>query len=601
MDRNGTSLHDDMATATEHAHQASGQSIFWALAAIGLNAMLQPSFSGHMWSGNSFEDSLWPHRSSPVVCIVDAVLEILSMRAAPTDHDEVPESATPATRGAITLRLAIFCIGVLPQAIKLFSMRGILLTQLLAAALLAPSMLSMARCIRSATPSRQIATDAARVKHMLQKAYPSFDLFMEIFAGPLSGLQVVTHLAIVLYVWCDKGPAVKIPLPQDVSNSIRWASLVIGVVWVILLPLFFTVAIGKSRVWTVVATSTMACFLVLGSKVWYTSPTGARGYLDQLKDACFTVAALGIVSFGLAYGLHAAASVLTRRKQRDTEQGPDQQHASIKLDEVDEVDVDRTAESSTNAASSIIYAHSGTQTEESQAISLTLSAVKFDYGSADLSEVAVEPPTLPSASKVQRAPEPDDLELEPWMWLAIYWSATLFLPSLSADSDTPVRSKDRGTQTVPEAGENKDQVTNSEDKEDTHVHGPICLAVRFPFWLAYWVGPLYLSILTLHRPAKESTVEAARPFPFKIKPLPRPTPWKIALLYVPWFFLRYLSAWKQQYSQAFGGMASAAAVYDGDVVWIAFAIVNFVTAAVVYLVAFDGEGTSSPRWLKVLG
>lgn len=35
--------------------------------------------------------------------------------------------------------------------------------------------------------------------------------------------------------------------------------------------------------------------------------------------------------------------------------------------------------------------------------------------------------------------------------------------------------------------------------------------------------------------------------------------------------------------------------------WVAFAISNFVTAAVYYMLYFDGTGTANPRWRTVLG
>ena len=53
----------------------SGWSILWAVLAIITHSMLQVSFTGQSWSGDSFEGSLSPHRSSPPVCLFDAVAD----------------------------------------------------------------------------------------------------------------------------------------------------------------------------------------------------------------------------------------------------------------------------------------------------------------------------------------------------------------------------------------------------------------------------------------------------------------------------------------------------------------------------------------------
>lgn len=64
-------------TATSHREQqVSGISVFWALASLSLNAMIQPSSCGHIFSGNAFNAALWPHRSSPFLCLIDAIADV---------------------------------------------------------------------------------------------------------------------------------------------------------------------------------------------------------------------------------------------------------------------------------------------------------------------------------------------------------------------------------------------------------------------------------------------------------------------------------------------------------------------------------------------
>lgn len=135
----------------------SGWSIFWALVAIVSHAMLQVSFTGYIWSGNSFQGSLWPHRSSPFICLVDGVADgYLCLRALlirdPSDQRELLNSG----RSGTLTRLALFTLGVLPQVIKLFAMRGIPVTQAIAAMYLLPSVLSLVRSLISKSPEGDI-------------------------------------------------------------------------------------------------------------------------------------------------------------------------------------------------------------------------------------------------------------------------------------------------------------------------------------------------------------------------------------------------------------------------------------------------------------
>lgn len=146
MATNGTCHGNSCAVPGQQ--QASGQSIFWAMAAIVLNAMLQPSFTGYVWSGDSFIDLLWPHRSSPFVCLVDAAADIWIIVQSVWKLDADYRNDEPAKPTAVAIRIAIFVLGVVPQAIKLFSMRGVPATQAIAAGFLFSSLVSMARTLR---------------------------------------------------------------------------------------------------------------------------------------------------------------------------------------------------------------------------------------------------------------------------------------------------------------------------------------------------------------------------------------------------------------------------------------------------------------------
>lgn len=164
-------------------NQASGNSIFWALVALALNAMTEPSRT------QGFFISMTPHpgfdllRSSPVVCALETAFDIYFFFFDPKPQRIPPGNNAPPnipweSRGVwpgsvvsnahqpeqnpdnaasprATLKVLGFFLGVLPQAIKLFSMRGIAGTQICAAMFLAAS---VTRAISFKSPSHFAAS-----------------------------------------------------------------------------------------------------------------------------------------------------------------------------------------------------------------------------------------------------------------------------------------------------------------------------------------------------------------------------------------------------------------------------------------------------------
>ncbi|KAK6428268.1 hypothetical protein LTR95_015588, partial [Oleoguttula sp. CCFEE 5521] len=209
-------------------HEASGQSLFWALASIVLNAMLQPSFTGYLWSGDLFDNTLWPHRSSPFVCAIDALADVYIMvdkSCNPAQYSDKVEHVSPTI---LTTRLATFVIGVLPQAIKLFSSTGVPITQALAAVYLFATMTSMARTLYLGAPVADlkllVEREEARPKEGNRRRRYSFDLIAP--AGSIS------HLVALCYVWTKIFDVTHInTTSQDINNSIGWVVLSISLLW----------------------------------------------------------------------------------------------------------------------------------------------------------------------------------------------------------------------------------------------------------------------------------------------------------------------------------------------------------------------------------
>lgn len=109
-------------TVSPHHQEASGFSIFWALLAIIFNCMLQSSPTGYLWHGDAFEGSLWPHRSSPLVCLLDIVADIwMAVQRFRKGGPSSPQQDGDAVKPAVLSKLALFLLGVVPQAVSSIS------------------------------------------------------------------------------------------------------------------------------------------------------------------------------------------------------------------------------------------------------------------------------------------------------------------------------------------------------------------------------------------------------------------------------------------------------------------------------------------------
>lgn len=212
-------------------NQASGNSIFWALVALALNAMTEPSRIGSFLrsrsgsgSATNYNPGFDPLRSSPALCAAETLLDIFFFvfepipQATPsrtdaspntpnnTEHrlvgvgqnpDHVPDPAletTPHaernTTGTVssgpTLKIIAFFLGVLPQAIKLFSMKGIVGTQICATMFFAASVVRAISCKSSSHFAASI--------EILEN--------LEVYPGPRLFLFLFTFTAhYIIYIW----------------------------------------------------------------------------------------------------------------------------------------------------------------------------------------------------------------------------------------------------------------------------------------------------------------------------------------------------------------------------------------------------------------
>jgi hypothetical protein len=210
----------DHASETHQPQPVSGWSVFWAMSAIVLHAMLQPSFTGYFWSSKTFEGSLWPQRSSPFVCVVDMVADIYTgVQAVRKRGSAGIDGETRSGRNGAMTRLALFSLGVIPQAIKIFSMKGLSYTHALAAMYLLPSTVSLMVSFIVPSPERELQALADLDEHgwatrgNLKQATSLFGF--------------VPHLAGTYLIWYGVVPKIGLSADENLANAADWVSMVV--------------------------------------------------------------------------------------------------------------------------------------------------------------------------------------------------------------------------------------------------------------------------------------------------------------------------------------------------------------------------------------
>ena len=128
------------------SQQVTGMTAFWAVLALALNAMARPSFASKMLydQDKDFEGSFITYLSSPVVCLVDCLFElvvlgrVLYRACCGSKADGLPGNDSSGAKHktkheSVAVRTVLFVLGGLPQAVKVAGIALLIFAALLMA------------------------------------------------------------------------------------------------------------------------------------------------------------------------------------------------------------------------------------------------------------------------------------------------------------------------------------------------------------------------------------------------------------------------------------------------------------------------------------
>ncbi|KAI4592377.1 hypothetical protein KJ359_011317 [Pestalotiopsis sp. 9143b] len=131
---------DSGILAAKSPQQVNGQSAFWILVTLATAAVTQPSTCSRRKGRDIFGGTIDLLRCVPLLCLFDGIVDLIVLDRAirrevslRTGHaDQERRRLPPLKPNMAAVMLAISILTVLPQTIKVFSMRGVPWTQLCA-------------------------------------------------------------------------------------------------------------------------------------------------------------------------------------------------------------------------------------------------------------------------------------------------------------------------------------------------------------------------------------------------------------------------------------------------------------------------------------
>ncbi|KAF4337408.1 hypothetical protein FBEOM_8729 [Fusarium beomiforme] len=124
-----------MSGDSHSSDEVTGPAAFWILASLALAAIAQPSASRK--KDNLFAGNIDVIRSVPAVCVIDSIVDLFTLGGAASQLISSARSTSQTCRNSqkatgLVVRLALTIFTVLPQTIKVFSLKGVVATQICA-------------------------------------------------------------------------------------------------------------------------------------------------------------------------------------------------------------------------------------------------------------------------------------------------------------------------------------------------------------------------------------------------------------------------------------------------------------------------------------
>ncbi|KAF5661756.1 hypothetical protein FHETE_8291 [Fusarium heterosporum] len=302
------------------ADEVSGTAAFWLLLSLAAAAVAQPTTGEWRKNRNHFGGSIDPTRCIPAVCLVDAICDssllgislwktLSKSKSAPVRHRVLPKAS------ALIAKLALSTLTVLPQTIKVFSLKGVTGTQACAFiffyAFVTKLLVDLCGLEEEAKPIPPKDRD------------DSLDLIVLV--------ALLLQIPFEIWIWYNISGTGKLTLPRDLETICTWSSMACylimtaqALVWVMYLVARQRFDVSRSP-HVVPLRLAYAISLVLGvSKNPVTKPRSQGTIipppqsLNRLSHALSLMFAIGVASIIITKSLDALVSAVITEKSNTT-------------------------------------------------------------------------------------------------------------------------------------------------------------------------------------------------------------------------------------------------------------------------------------------
>ncbi|KAF4953932.1 hypothetical protein FSARC_12288 [Fusarium sarcochroum] len=206
---------DETSTA-QAPDEVSGQAAFWILVTLATAAIVQPSSRSRRKGRDVFDGNIDLLRCIPAVCFLDSIADLVALGSAIYRALSTPKPAQNARRrvfpkaSTFIVKLALSTVTVLPQTIKVASLKGVPATQACA------FLFFIATTTRLVVDFCGLEADSnytnARDRHLSLSVPGMFALFLQ--------------LPFQVWIWHNISFSATLNLSTDMENLCSWLTIV---------------------------------------------------------------------------------------------------------------------------------------------------------------------------------------------------------------------------------------------------------------------------------------------------------------------------------------------------------------------------------------
>jgi hypothetical protein len=223
------------------ADEVSGQAAFWILLSLAIAAIAQPTKSARRKERDLFGGHVDLARCIPTVCFIDAVCDLIFLvisarRSLSTSSPAPARQRILPKASALIVKLALSVFTVLPQTIKVFSLKGVPGTQICAFIFFLAFTTKLLVDICGLEEEEEEEEDQA---DSVETKDDSLDILVL--------LAVVLQIPFEVWIWCNISHSGALLAPHDLAAFCTWSASFCVIIMILQIIIWIMYVVVRQR------------------------------------------------------------------------------------------------------------------------------------------------------------------------------------------------------------------------------------------------------------------------------------------------------------------------------------------------------------------